>query len=249
MGDPVSGVDVDFEVIAGPHVGETGMDTTGLTGEAAFTYAGTNLIGVDEIEASCDVCAPETASALKFWDEDCNENGEPDTCDIDCGGFSGLCTAWASCGTSLDDDNNGVPDECNKDPICDDAFADSDELWPPNHNFREVGVLGVVDPDGDPVTITITSISQDEPLNGFGDGNTCPDGAGVGTGTASVRAERSGTRKVPGDGRVYHIGFNADDGRNGSCDGVVTVCVPHDQSQGHVCVDQGPIFDSIVCAP
>jgi hypothetical protein len=135
----------------------------------------------------------------------------------------------------------------NRPPDCTNAAPDPDTLWPPNHKFREVAVLGVVDPDGDPVAITITSISQDEPLNGLGAGNTCPDGTGVGTDIASVRAERSGTKKVPGDGRVYHIGFNADDGQGGSCDGVVTVCVPHDQRLGHVCLDQGPIFDSTVC--
>ena len=79
------------------------------------------------------------------------------------------------------------------------------------------------------------------------DGNTCADGVGVGTESASVRAERSGTKKVPGDGRVYHIGFTADDGQGGMCAATVTVCVPHDQRPGHVCVDQGPLFDSTSC--
>jgi hypothetical protein len=135
----------------------------------------------------------------------------------------------------------------NEPPDCDAASAEPTELWPPDHKFEDVSVVGVTDPDGDPVTITITGIAQDEPLEGLGDGDTCPDADGVGTGIASVRAERSGTKKTPGDGRVYHIGFTADDGQGGSCDGVVTVCVPHDQRQGHVCVDQGPIFDSTVC--
>ena len=85
------------------------------------------------------------------------------------------------------------------------------------------------------------------PLNGLGDGNTCPDASGVGASTASVRAERSGTRKVPGDGRVYHIAFSADDGQGGQCTGTVTVCVPHDQRLGGDCVDQGPMYDSTVC--
>jgi hypothetical protein len=132
-------------------------------------------------------------------------------------------------------------------PVCDEAYADPDELWPPNHKFWDVWVAGVTDPDGDPVAITITDIFQDEPLNRRGDGSTCPDAAGVGTDTASVRAERSGTKKVPGDGRVYHIGFMADDGNGEQCTGAVTVCVPHDQRRGHVCVDQGPLFDSTIC--
>ena len=59
------------------------------------------------------------------------------------------------------------------------------------------------DADGDPVTITITGITQDEPTNGLGDGDTSPDGKGIGTSTASVRAERSGKA----NGRVYIIYF------------------------------------------
>jgi hypothetical protein len=113
-------------------------------------------------------------------------------------------------------------------------------LWPPNHKFVDVSVAGVTDPDGDPVAITITSITQDEPLNGGGSGNTCPDVTGVGTATASLRAEREGS----GDGRVYHLSFTGDDGRGGRCTGSVTVCVPHDQGQGRVCGDEGPLADS-----
>lgn len=61
----------------------------------------------------------------------------------------------------------------------------------------------------------------------------------MGTSTADVRAERSGT----GDGRVYRIMFSADDGKGGSCTGEVLVTVPHDQS-GAAAVDQGALFDS-----
>ena len=45
-------------------------------------------------------------------------------------------------------------------------------MWPPNHKYKNVFVQGVTDPDGDPVTIVITGIFQDEALNGAGDGNT-----------------------------------------------------------------------------
>jgi len=103
-----------------------------------------------------------------------------------------------------------------------------------------VSVGGVTDPDGDPIAVTITGITQDEALNGVGEGDTCPDATGVGTATASLRAEREGG----GDGRVYHVSFAADDGRGGRCTTTVTVCVPHDQGQGRVCVDQGPLVDS-----
>ena len=64
--------------------------------------------------------------------------------------------------------------------------------------------------------------------------------------TAQVRAERVGDPKVPGDGRVYHIGFTADDGKGGICTGTVRVGVPHDQGGGATPVNGGALYDSTV---
>lgn len=129
----------------------------------------------------------------------------------------------------------------NKPPSCSKATADPDLLWPPNHKFRTVKVAGVTDPDGDPVTTAITGVTQDEPLNGLGDGDTSPD-AKLGPSSESVllRAERSGT----GDGRVYRMAFAASDGKGGTCSGVVTVGVPHDQRPGTTAVDSGLVVNS-----
>jgi hypothetical protein len=98
----------------------------------------------------------------------------------------------------------------------------------------------VTDFDGDPVTITITGITQDEPTNGLGDGDESPDGGGVGTSTASIRAERTGT----GNGRIYTIHFTALDGNGGACDGSVVVGVRHDQWKKGDAADDGQIYDS-----
>ena len=38
-----------------------------------------------------------------------------------------------------------------------------------------IAVMGVTDPDGDAVTITVTGVTHDEPVNAQGDGNTSPD--------------------------------------------------------------------------
>jgi hypothetical protein len=136
---------------------------------------------------------------------------------------------------------------CNQPPDCLEAAPSIDKIWPPNHKFVAINVIGVTDPDGDTVTITIDSIYQDEPVDTFGDGSFTPDGQGVGTDTAEVRAERSGTKKVPGDGRVYHISFTADDGRGGACTGTVLVGVPHDVKDTPV--DGGALYDSTALTP
>jgi hypothetical protein len=96
----------------------------------------------------------------------------------------------------------------------------------------------VTDPDGDAISVTVTGIRQDEPVDTTGDGAFVPDGKGVGTSTAEVRAERAGNR----NGRVYHVAFSAADGKGGTCTGDVTVAVPH--SRGSVAIDDGPVFDS-----
>jgi hypothetical protein len=125
-------------------------------------------------------------------------------------------------------------------PDCSGAFASVSKIWPPNHKWVNVEILGVVDPDGDPVNITITGIRQDEPVIGQGSGNTVPDGDGIDTSVARVRAERSGL----GNGRVYEIFFDADDGKGGVCSGSVNVCVPHDAGKGRECTNDGPLYDS-----
>jgi hypothetical protein len=129
----------------------------------------------------------------------------------------------------------------NTAPICSGTPGVS-LLWPPDHRMVPVAVNGVSDPDGDPLTLQVTDVRQDEPTTNKGDGDTPVDAAGVGTAVALVRAERTGS----GNGRVYHIFYSATDSVGASCNGTVTVGVPHDQGKGSVPVDGGPIFSSLV---
>ena len=131
----------------------------------------------------------------------------------------------------------------NQPPDCTAAAASPGILWSPDHALVPIAIAGVSDADGDPVTVTVDAITQDEPTDGVADGDTCPDASGVGTGSASVRAERSGR----GDGRVYHLAFTGRDQAGAACSGVATVCVAHDQYGSGGCVDQGPLHDSTVC--
>jgi hypothetical protein len=125
----------------------------------------------------------------------------------------------------------------NEDPDCKNARPNVTELWPPNHKFAPVDILGVTDPDGDRVTIEIDGVTQDEPLDVAG--NKCPDARIEGT-RLELRKERAGS----GDGRVYVVSFTATDEQGGSCSGTVSVCVPHDHSPHHRCGDSGQTVDS-----
>jgi len=131
----------------------------------------------------------------------------------------------------------------NQAPDCSLAAPNVELLWPANHKFVSVEILGVTDPDGDTFTINIDSIFQDEPVDDGGDGSTWPDGQGNGTSIAEVRAERVAN----GSGRVYHIAFTADDGHGGICSGEVLVSVPHDSGKkSEAPYDDGPLYDSTI---
>jgi von Willebrand factor A domain-containing protein 7 len=128
--------------------------------------------------------------------------------------------------------------ETNQPPECGAAYASPALLWPVSHRMHAITIDGVVDADDDPLQFEVLAITQDEPVRGPGAGNTSPDGSGVGESLASVRAERDGH----GDGRVYRIGFAADDGRGGRCEGAVEVAVPH--SDATPAIDSGQHYDS-----
>jgi len=124
---------------------------------------------------------------------------------------------------------------------CSGAAASLGVIWPPNHTMVAITIVGVTtDPSLPAPSVTITGIQQDEPVNTLGSGNTAPDGGGVGTSTAQVRAERAG----PGTGRLYFIYFSASDQTGATCTGMVAPFVPHDQGQGFTPTDTGSRFDS-----
>jgi hypothetical protein len=127
------------------------------------------------------------------------------------------------------------PPPANHAPDVSGAIATPSRLWPPDSKMVPIAIGNVTDSDGDAITIQVTTITQDEPLSGKN-----PDGTGVGTATASVRAARDGK----GNGRVYAIGFTATDSKGGSASGKVTVCVPHDQGGNTTCNDDGQIYVS-----
>lgn len=119
----------------------------------------------------------------------------------------------------------------NDPPNCSLAQPSVSVLWPPNHGLVPVMINNVADPNGNS-TLTISSVTQDEPINGLGDGDTTPDAIVQHGNTADsvlLRAERSGKA----DGRVYRVNFTATDAE-GSCSGFVTVSAPHDRNKAAI---------------
>lgn len=127
----------------------------------------------------------------------------------------------------------------NDPPVCTAAAASPGSLWPPNHSLQPIAITGVGDPDNDDITLAITGVTQDEPVNGLGDGDTSPDAVVDGS-RVMVRAERAGN----GNGRVYTVHFTATDAAGASCSGAVRVTVPHSQKRGSTAIDDGQAYDS-----
>ncbi len=134
-------------------------------------------------------------------------------------------------------------------PDCSHAMPSIDTLWPPNHKIVLLEIDGITDPDGDPVTVTVTGISQDEPVKrtARGSGSTLPDGVLVDMDgdcspeAVGLRSERDGR----GNGRVYVISFIATDPFGEECSGTVQVCVPHNKKSADDCIDDGQVYDSM----
>jgi hypothetical protein len=133
---------------------------------------------------------------------------------------------------------------CNAPPDTSQATPSVSCIWPPNHQFVPISILGVTDPDGDAVTIKILKVTSDEPTAtalGAGGVTHAPDALGIGGSTAQLRAERSGL----GDGRVYVVTFVADDGKGGSTFGSVSVMVPHDvRDNSCSAIDSGQLYNA-----
>jgi uncharacterized repeat protein (TIGR01451 family) len=126
----------------------------------------------------------------------------------------------------------------NHNPVCT-GLTGGPQLWPPNHKLVRVTISGATDPDNDVLTTTVNHVTQDEPLNALGDGNTSPDAMpAAASNQVWLRAERSGL----GDGRVYRIAVTVTDGKGGSCTGTPSVGVPHDQGGQSTAVDSGQLY-------
>ena len=102
-----------------------------------------------------------------------------------------------------------------------------DLLWPPNHDLREVSATVIASDDSglDP-TVSLVSVTSNEPDNGLGDGDTSNDIVVSNDSTLQLRAERSGL----GQGRVYTVTYEAVDACGKATQASATVTVPKSQA-------------------
>ena len=108
-------------------------------------------------------------------------------------------------------------------PTFDEVSVSPDTLWPANHKYVDVTATVLVSDnfDANP-TITLVSVTSNEPDNGPGDGNTVNDIVIVDDFHFKLRAERSGN----GEGRIYTITYEVTDACGNSAMQSVTVTVP-----------------------
>lgn len=112
------------------------------------------------------------------------------------------------------------------------------ELWPPNHKMHEVtpgDCMAIRDDCDDDVDVRFTYVESDEPDDDKGDGHTVGDIDVLSQTRVALRAERMGG----GNGRVYTLGWLAEDAAGNTAQGTCHVHVPHDQG-GKPVVDDGP---------
>ncbi|MCD4781252.1 MAG: FG-GAP-like repeat-containing protein [Candidatus Omnitrophica bacterium] len=130
----------------------------------------------------------------------------------------------------------------NDPPNCNEAVPSSFSLWSPNHKMKLISIDNLADPQSDELFITIEAVTQDEPVNGLGDGDTSPDAVvnydDPQEEKVYIRSERSGQ----GNGRVYEVHFTASDNYE-SCSGSVNVTVPHNRKG--TSIDDGQDYDSL----
>jgi hypothetical protein len=120
--------------------------------------------------------------------------------------------------------------------------VDPNILWPPNHKYHNVKVTLVATDSVDPnPTVTLVSVTSNEPDEGLGDGDTKNDIVILDDFTMKLRSERSGL----GDGRWYTITYEVTDASGNSTTATATVFVPHDKSQA-ISMGYSPIILAIL---
>lgn len=127
----------------------------------------------------------------------------------------------------------------NRAPSLSAATSDPVVLSRPDGELRTVRILGVTDADGDAVRITVTDVTQDEPVQALDLGQPDAVLGPAGSGRVWLRAERA----TLGDGRVYVVTFVATDSSGKFSTGRLRVTVPRPITE-RPAIDSGQSFTS-----
>jgi uncharacterized protein len=112
---------------------------------------------------------------------------------------------------------------CDEIPPTLEVSVTPDTLWPPDHRYVEVRATVTAADNFDPnPTVTLISVTSNEPDDGEDDGNTVNDIVILDDFTFKLRAERSGV----GTGRVYTITYQVSDACGNVTEQSATVSVP-----------------------
>jgi glucose/arabinose dehydrogenase len=108
-------------------------------------------------------------------------------------------------------------------PVVENVAVDKPVLAPPNHKMVDVAVFYEASDNCGAVTPRL-AVTSNEPVDGFGDGNTSPDWEIVDATHVRLRAERSAF----GNGRVYEVDVTATDASGNAAVQPTAVAVPRD---------------------
>ncbi|MHB1319891.1 MAG: ExeM/NucH family extracellular endonuclease, partial [Anaerolineae bacterium] len=192
-------------------------------GERAYTYLFDGQVGyLDHALASSSLKAEVTGATVWHINAD-----EPDLLDYDTAFKAPAQYAIYAPDAYRSSDHDPVIVGLN---VCDESAPTFDAvsvtpptLWPADHKYRDVTATVVVNDDFDPnPTVTLVSVTSNEPDDGDDDGNTKNDIVIVDDFHFKLRAERSGI----GTGRIYTITYLVTDDCGNSTSQSVTVTVP-----------------------
>ena len=196
-------------------------------GEYAYSYVFDGQLGyLDHTLVNADL-QPEV-SGLTIWHINADE---PDLIDYDMTYKEDAQDALYAADPYRSSDHDPVITGLN---VCDEiaptlsVSASTTELWPANHKYVTVtfDVTASDNFDTSP-TVTLLSVTSDEPDEGLGDGDTEDDIVILDDFTIDLRAERSGNGD---DGRTYTVTYLVEDACGNQATASIQIFVP--QSQG-----------------
>jgi predicted extracellular nuclease len=239
-GDPTGSGDADFLIIGDLNsydkedpidvllAGEYTDLLSEFLGEYAYSYVFDGQLGyLDHALANQDLLGEVTGVTVWHINAD-----EPDLIDYDTSFKQPAQDAIYAPDAYRSSDHDPVIaglDVCDEIPPTLDVSVAPDMLWPPNHKYVEVTATVDASDNFDPSpTVTLVSVTSNEPDNGLDDGDTPNDIVIVDDTTFQLRAERSGI----GEGRIYTITYQATDACGNTTVTTATVTVPLSKGEG-----------------